>query len=96
MAKRTKSQQIGVTGETLGSSHGDPGRIPLVSNDAVACARVVRTLRELGVGLDDAKRVLAAYTSLVDAAGEHARVLDARIVMLSAAAAVKTCLKPIL
>lgn len=50
--------------------------------DAVARARLVRTLRELGVGLDDIKRVLAAETSLVDVAAEHARALDAQIRML--------------
>jgi DNA-binding transcriptional MerR regulator len=50
--------------------------------EAVARARLVRTLRELGVGLDDVKRVLAADTSLVDVAVEHARALDAQIRML--------------
>ena len=50
--------------------------------DAVARARLVRTLRELGVGLDDIKRVLIAETSLVDVAAEHARALDAQIAAL--------------
>lgn len=50
--------------------------------EAVARARLVRTLRELGVGLDDVKRVLAADTSLVDVAVEHVRALDAQIRML--------------
>ena len=50
--------------------------------DAVARAGLVRTLRELGVGLDDIKAVLAAETSLVDVAAEHARALDAQIAML--------------
>jgi DNA-binding transcriptional MerR regulator len=50
--------------------------------DAVARARLVRTLRELGVGLDDIKAVLAAETSLVDVAAEHARALDVQIAML--------------
>ena len=44
--------------------------------DAVARARLIRTLRELGMGLDDIKRVLAAETSLVDVAAEHARALE--------------------
>ena len=39
--------------------------------EAVARARLVRTLRELGVGLDDIKRVLSAEVSLVDAAAEQ-------------------------
>ena len=47
--------------------------------EAVARARLVRTLRELGVGLDDIKRVLAAETSLIDVATEHVRALDAQI-----------------
>ncbi len=50
--------------------------------EAVARARLVRTLRELGVGLEDIKRVLAAETLLVDVAAEHARALDAQIRML--------------
>ncbi len=51
--------------------------------DAVARARLVRTLRELGVGLDDIKRVLGSEASLVDVAAEHARALDAQIRVLS-------------
>ena len=50
--------------------------------EAVARARLVRTLRELGVGLDNIKRVLAAEISLVDLAAEHARALEAQIRML--------------
>lgn len=51
--------------------------------EAVARARLVRTLRELGVGLDDIKRVLAAEVSLVDVATEHVRALDTQIRVLS-------------
>ena len=47
--------------------------------DAVARARLVRTLRELGVGLDDVKRVLTAEASLADVAAAHARAIDAQI-----------------
>ena len=50
--------------------------------DAVARARLVRTLRELGVGLDDIKRVLNSEASLIDVATEHARALDAHIRLL--------------
>ncbi|WP_101830656.1 MerR family transcriptional regulator [Frankia canadensis] len=50
--------------------------------DAVARARLVRTLRELGVGLDDIRRVLVAETSLDDVAAEHVRALDAQIRVL--------------
>jgi DNA-binding transcriptional MerR regulator len=51
-------------------------------HDAVARARLVRTLRELGVGLDDIKRVLSAEASLIDVAAEHARALEAQIAVL--------------
>jgi DNA-binding transcriptional MerR regulator len=50
--------------------------------DAVARARLIRTLRELGVGLDDVKRVLNSEASLIDVAAEHARALDAQIRLL--------------
>ncbi|MGI8414401.1 MAG: MerR family transcriptional regulator [Solirubrobacteraceae bacterium] len=51
----------------------------LFGSDAVPRARLVRTLRELGVGLDDVKRVLTAEASLADVAAAHARALDAQI-----------------
>lgn len=47
--------------------------------DAVARARLIRTLRELGVGLDDIKQVLAGEASLVAVASDHERALDAQI-----------------
>jgi DNA-binding transcriptional MerR regulator len=50
--------------------------------DAVTRARLVRTLRELGVSLADVKRVLAGQTSLEDVAAAHARALDAQIRVL--------------
>lgn len=55
------------------------GGYRLFGPDAVARARLVRTLRELGVGLDDVRRVLASETTLADVAAEHARALDAQI-----------------
>jgi DNA-binding transcriptional MerR regulator len=51
----------------------------LFGPDAVARARFVRTLRELGVGLEDVRRVLAAESSLPDIASAHARALDVQI-----------------
>jgi DNA-binding transcriptional MerR regulator len=54
----------------------------LFGPDAVARARLIGTLREIGVGLDDIKRVLAAERSLADVAAEHARALDAQISLL--------------
>ncbi len=50
--------------------------------DAVARARLVRTLRELGVGLDCVRRVLAAEATLADVAAEHARAIEAQIRLL--------------
>ena len=51
----------------------------LFGPDAVARARLLRTLRELGIGLEDVKRVLAAEVSLAEVADRHARALDAQI-----------------
>jgi DNA-binding transcriptional MerR regulator len=51
----------------------------LFGADAVARARLVRTLRQLGVGLDDVKCVLGAEISLADVATAHANALDAQI-----------------
>ena len=51
----------------------------LFNPEAVARARLVRTLRQLGVGLDDVKRVLGAETCLADLATAHANALDAQI-----------------
>lgn len=54
----------------------------LFGRDAVARARLIRTLRELGVGLEDIKRVLEAEASLAEVAAEHALALDAQIRLL--------------
>jgi DNA-binding transcriptional MerR regulator len=54
----------------------------LFDSEAVARARLIRTLRELGVGLNDVKRVLVAEASLADVAAAHARALDAQIRLL--------------
>ena len=62
--------------------------------DARAVARLdlVRTLRELGVGLDDVRRVLEDRTSVADVAAAHVRALDAQIRALRAQRAVCTLL----
>jgi DNA-binding transcriptional MerR regulator len=65
----------GVLPETARSQSG----YRLFASDAVPRARLVRTLRELGVGLADVKRVLAVEASLADVAAAHARALDAQI-----------------
>jgi DNA-binding transcriptional MerR regulator len=51
----------------------------LFGPEAVARGRLVRTLRELGVGLADVKRVVSDEASLADVAAAHARALDAQI-----------------
>lgn len=51
-------------------------------DEAVARARLVRSLRDLGVGLDDVMRILNAEASLREVAIEHARALDAQISVL--------------
>lgn len=60
----------------------------LFGPEAVARARLLRTLRELGVGLADIRRVLAAEISLPEIAARHARALDAQIRILRLQAAV--------
>ena len=50
--------------------------------EAVHRGRLIRTLRELGVGLDDIKRVLDAEVSLNEVVAEHSRALDAQIRLL--------------
>lgn len=51
----------------------------LFGPDAVARGRLVRPLRELGVRLEDVKRVLRQEASLGEVATAHARALDAQI-----------------
>jgi DNA-binding transcriptional MerR regulator len=82
------ARRTGLTVRTL-RFYADAGVLPeaarsgsgyrLFGPDAVARARLLRTLRELGVGLEDIKRVLAAEVSLSEIADRHARALDARI-----------------
>lgn len=72
--------------------YADEGLLPMTGrtaagyrvfgSDAVTRARLVRTLRELGVGLDDIKRVLTSESSLIEVATEHSRALDAQIRLL--------------
>src|SRR5579863_5625581 len=51
----------------------------LFGEEAVARARLVRTLRELGVGLESIKRVLTAEATLAEIATAHASAIDAQI-----------------
>jgi DNA-binding transcriptional MerR regulator len=58
------------------------GGYRLFGPGAVGQARLIRTLRELGVGLDDIKRVLTAEATLADVAAGHARAIEAQIRVL--------------
>ena len=83
LAKRT-----GLAVRTL-RFYADAGVLPEASRsesgyrlfgpEAVARGRLLRTLRELGVGLTDIRRVLAAEVSLPELADRHAGALDAQI-----------------
>jgi DNA-binding transcriptional MerR regulator len=80
--------RTGLTVRTL-RFYADSGVLPeagrtesgyrLFPEEAVARARLVRALRELGVGLDEVKRVLAAEATVAEVAAAHAQVIDAQI-----------------
>ncbi|GGV73991.1 MerR family transcriptional regulator [Streptomyces griseoloalbus] len=67
----------------------DEGALPPVARSAggyrlydagsVARLELVRTLRELGLGLDDVRRVLAGETTVAQVAAAHVAALDAQI-----------------
>ncbi|GGZ77204.1 MerR family transcriptional regulator [Streptomyces echinoruber] len=76
----------------------DVGALPPVARsaggyrlyDAASVARLelVRTLRELGLGLDDVRRVLAGETTVAEVAAAHVAALDAQIRALKVTRAV--------
>ncbi|WP_299534407.1 MerR family transcriptional regulator [uncultured Streptomyces sp.] len=76
----------------------DEGAVPPVARsaggyrlyDAASVARVelVRTLRELGLGLDDVCRVLSGRSTVAGVAGAHVAALDAQIRSLKVSRAV--------
>ncbi|MEU2978395.1 MerR family transcriptional regulator [Streptomyces hirsutus] len=76
----------------------DEGAVPPVARSAsgyrlydagsVARVELVRTLRELGLGLDDVCRVLSGRTTVVEVADAHVAALDARIRSLKVSRAV--------
>ncbi|MFD9374232.1 MerR family transcriptional regulator [Streptomyces sp. NPDC059999] len=76
----------------------DKGAVPPVARsaggyrlyDAAAVARVelVRTLRELGLGIDEVCRVLSGRTTVAEVADAHVAALDARIRSLRVSRAV--------
>lgn len=65
-----------------------PGGYRLYDADSVARLELVRTLRELGLGLDDVRRVLAGETSVAEVAAVHVAALDAQIRALRVSRAV--------
>ncbi|MEU9546074.1 MerR family transcriptional regulator [Streptomyces mirabilis] len=58
--------------------------------DAASVARLelIRTLRELGLGLDDVRKVLAGETTVAEVAAAHVTALDAQISSLKVTRAV--------
>lgn len=73
--------------------YSDAGVIPptgyrLYDVHAIAGLELVRTLRELGAGLDDIRRLLADETTLHDLATEHLALVEARMRRLHAQRAV--------
>ncbi len=72
--------------------YADEGLVPEASRtpsgyrefgpEALARARLIRTLRELGVGLSDVRRVLAGELDLAELAARHASALEAQIHLL--------------
>ncbi|MER5908227.1 MerR family transcriptional regulator [Streptomyces mirabilis] len=76
----------------------DEGALPPVARssggyrlyDAASVARLelIRTLRELGLGLDDVRKVLAGETTVAEVAAAHVTALDAQISSLKVTRAV--------
>ncbi|MFC9844761.1 MerR family transcriptional regulator [Streptomyces sp. NPDC060223] len=76
----------------------DEGALPPVARSAggyrlydaasVARLQLIRTLRELGLGLNDVRRVLAGETTVAEVAATHVAALDAQIRSLKVTRAV--------
>ncbi|HWM40344.1 MAG TPA: MerR family transcriptional regulator [Streptomyces sp.] len=64
------------------------GGYRLYGADAVARLELVRTLRELGLGLDEVSRVLGSEATVAEVAATHVAALDARIRALKVSRAV--------
>jgi DNA-binding transcriptional MerR regulator len=64
------------------------GGYRLYDAGSVARLELIRTLRELGLGLDDVRRVLAGERSVAEVAAAHVAALDARIRSLKVTRAV--------
>jgi DNA-binding transcriptional MerR regulator len=82
------ARRTGLTVRTI-RFYADAGVVPestrsdagyrLFDEEAVARLRLVRTLRELGVGLDEIRAVLARESSVAEVAAAHATAIDAQI-----------------
>lgn len=91
------SDRTGIPVRTL-RFWSDDGAVPPVSRSAggyrmydagsVARVELVRTLRELGFGLDDVRRVLTGRTTVAEIASTHVAALDAQIRALKVSRAV--------
>jgi DNA-binding transcriptional MerR regulator len=64
------------------------GGYRLYDAESVARLELIRTLRELGLGLDDVRRVLAGETTVAEVAATHVAALDAQIRALKVTRAV--------
>ncbi|MER7919823.1 MULTISPECIES: MerR family transcriptional regulator [unclassified Streptomyces] len=65
-----------------------PGGYRLYDAPSVARLELIRTLRELGLGLDDVRHVLAGERTVAQVAATHVAALDARIRSLKVTRAV--------
>ncbi|MFD1662518.1 MerR family transcriptional regulator [Streptomyces caeni] len=65
-----------------------PGGYRLYDAESAARLDLIRTLRELGLGLDDVRRVLAGETTTAEVAARHVAALDAQIRSLKVTRAV--------
>jgi DNA-binding transcriptional MerR regulator len=76
----------------LPESDRSPGGYRRYDARAVARLDLVRTLRELGLGLDDVRLVLDRRRSVQEVAGAHVRAIDSRIRTLRTQRAICTLL----
>ncbi len=93
------ARRTGLTVKTI-RFYADSGIVPptdrtsagyrLYGPEAAARLELVRTLRELGIGLDAIRRVVAQEVSLADIAATHAEALDVQIGVLRQRRAVLT------
>ncbi|MFI6943264.1 MerR family transcriptional regulator [Streptomyces sp. NPDC050418] len=65
-----------------------PGNYRLYDAGSVARLELIRTLRDLGLGLDDVRAVLAGQITVADVAARHVSALDAQIRSLKVTRAV--------